>query len=123
MIHQLLYNGAGHVLHDVAVDHGGYDGDGYHVAALQDDVPDLLILDAHDVLAVNLQQVVVDQQSVPGSGGVHGYGGDLSFFELEANVSCRVLVEGESPLEGPIPDDHDDVVDGGLVLQNVMDFV
>ena len=91
MIHQLLYNGAGHVLHDVAVDHGGYDGDGYHVAALQDDVPDLLILDAHDVLAVHLQQVVVDQQPVPGGRGVHGYGHDLALLKLEPDVASGIL--------------------------------
>ena len=32
------------------------------------------------------------------------------------------LVQGEGPFEGPIPDSHHDVVDGGLA-EHVMDLV
>ena len=59
MIHQLLYHRAGHVLHDVAVDHGGDDGDGDDLAALLDDGPDLFVFNAHHVLTIDLQQVVI----------------------------------------------------------------
>ena len=127
MIHQLLDDGARHVLHDVTVDHSGDDGDGDDVAALLDDAPDLLVLDADHVLAVDLQQVVIDQQSVAGRRGVHSDRCDLPVLELESNVPGGVLqswmlyviqtkvvtdfVQGERPLEGPVPDHHDDVVD------------
>ena len=32
-------------------------------------------------------------------------------------------MQGEGPLKRSVSDDHHNVVDGGLVLQNVMDFV
>ena len=32
-------------------------------------------------------------------------------------------MQSQSPLEWPISDHHGDVVDGGLVLQDVMDFI
>ena len=63
------------------------------------------------------------QQSISGRGGIHTDGSDLSFLELEPNVSCRVLVQSQGPLEGPVSDHHVDVVNGGLVLQDVMDFI
>ena len=50
MVHQLLYHGAGHVLHDVTVHHSGDDGDGDDLSAMLDNGPDLFILDAHHVL-------------------------------------------------------------------------
>ena len=91
MVHQLLYHRAGHVLHDVTVDHGGDDGDGDDLAALLDDGPDFFIFDPHDVLPIHLQEVVVDEETIAGCGRIHGYGSDLSFLELESNVSSRVL--------------------------------
>lgn len=59
MIHQFLDNAARHVLHDEAVDSGGDDGDRDDVPALVNDVANLLVLDAHNILTVDLQQVVV----------------------------------------------------------------
>ena len=91
VVHQLLDDGAGHVLHDDAVDGGGDDGDGDHVSARLDDAPDLLVADADHVLAVHLQQVVVDQQPVPGGRGVHGYGHDLALLKLEPDVASGIL--------------------------------
>ena len=38
-------------------------------------------------------------------------------------MSCRVLVQSQGPLEGSVSDHHVDVVHGGLVLQDVMDFI
>ena len=70
VVHQLLDDGTGHVLHDVTVDYGGDDGDGDDVAALIDNVPNLFVFDADYVLAVDLEQVVVDQQPVTGCRGV-----------------------------------------------------
>ena len=32
-------------------------------------------------------------------------------------------MQSQGPLKWPISDHHDDVVDGGLVLQDVMDFI
>ena len=60
MVHQLLYHGAGHVLHDVAVHHSGDDGDGDDLASLLDDGPDLFVFNAHHVLPVHLEEVVID---------------------------------------------------------------
>ena len=60
MIHQLLDDRAGHVLHDVTVDHSGDDGDGDDLASLLDDGPDLFVFNAHHVLTIDLQQVVID---------------------------------------------------------------
>ena len=65
MIHQFLDDAARHVLHDETVDGGGDDGDGDDVPALINDGPDLLVLDPHHILTVDLQQVVVHQQSIP----------------------------------------------------------
>ena len=113
MVHQLLYHGAGHVLHDVTVHYSGDDGDGDDLSAMLDDGPDLFILDTHHILqgfkviidlnisedekklcylAVNLQEVVINQQTIPSRGGVHSYGIDLAFLELEPNMSGRVFV-------------------------------
>ena len=91
MVHQLLYHRAGHVLHDVTVDHGGDDGDGDDLAALLDDAADFFVFNPHYVLSVDLKEVVINQQTIAGSGGIHSYGGDLSFLELESNVASRVL--------------------------------
>ena len=60
MVHQLLYHGAGHVLHDVAVHHSGDDGDGDDLPSLIDDGPDLFIFNPHHVLSVHLQEVMID---------------------------------------------------------------
>ena len=91
VVHHLLDDGAGHVLHDDAVDGGGDDGDGDHVPARLDDAPDLLVANADHVLAVHLQQVVVDQQPVPGGRGVHGYGHDLALLKLKPDVASGIL--------------------------------
>ena len=91
MVHQLLYHRAGHVLHDVTVDHSGDDGDGDDLATLLDDGPDFFIFNPHDVLPIDLQEVVIDEKTVSGSRGIHSYGSDLSFLELESNMSSRVL--------------------------------
>ena len=55
MVHQLPDHGAGHVLHDVVVDVGGYDGHGDHFAPRVDDAPDVLVANANHILAVDLQ--------------------------------------------------------------------
>ena len=55
----------------------------------------------HD-LTTHLQKVVVDQQAVPGGGGVDGDGSDLALLELESQVSRRIFVKGQSPLEGAV---------------------
>ena len=91
MVHQLLYHRAGHVLHDVTVDHSGDDGDGDDLATLLDDGPDFFIFNPHDVLPIDLQEVVIDEETISGSRGIHSYGSDLSFLELESNVSSRIL--------------------------------
>ena len=131
MVHQLLDDRTGHVLHDVTVDYGGDDGDGDDVAALIDNAPNLFIFDTDYVLTVDLQQIVVDQQPVAGGRGIHGNGGDPPVLELESNVTGGILqrlvkhkiirskvlshfVKSKSPLEGSVSDDHDDIVDGSL---------
>ena len=64
MIHQLLNNRAGHVLHNVTVDVAGDDGDGDDVSALVNDATNLLVFDPHNILSINLQQIVVNQQTI-----------------------------------------------------------
>ena len=64
MVHQLLYHGAGHVLHDVAVHHSGDDGHSDDLAALLYDGPDLFVFNAHHVLTIDLQQVVIDLEII-----------------------------------------------------------
>ena len=66
---------------------------------------------------------MINQQTVPSRGGVHSYGSDLAFLELEPNMSGRVFVQSQGSLEGPVSDHHGDIVDRGLVLQDVMDFI
>ena len=48
-----------------------------------------------------LEQVVVDQEPVPGGGGVDCDGGDLPVLELKAQVAGRVLVQGQRALKRP----------------------
>jgi len=122
VIHQLLNNRTGHVLHDVAVDVAGDDGDRDNVPALVNDASNLLVFDTNNILSVNLQQIVVNQQSISSSRGVNGNGSNFSFFKLKSNVTSRALVQSQSSLKGSISDDHDNVVDIGF-LQDVMNFV
>ena len=91
MIHQLLNNGAGHVLHNVAVDVAGDDGDSDNVPALVNDASNLLVFDTNNILSVDLQQIVVNQQSISGCRGVNGNGSNFSFFKLKSNVTSRAL--------------------------------
>ena len=79
------------LLHDGVEDVGGDDGDGDDTPPLLDEAANLLVLDPHHVLAVDLQQLVVDEQPVPSGGGVHGDGGDPSVLELETDVTGGVL--------------------------------
>ena len=55
VVHQPLDHGAGHVLHDVAVDVTGDDGHGDHLAPRLNDAPDVLVADADNILTVNLK--------------------------------------------------------------------
>ena len=75
----------------MTVDVAGDDGDGDDVPALVDDAPNLLVFDSNNILPVDLQQIVINQQSISSCGGVHGNGSYPSFFKLESNVSCRIL--------------------------------
>ena len=42
---------------------------------------------------------------------------------LPKQIFFSFLVQSQGPLKWPISDHHGDIVDGGLVLQDVMDFV
>ena len=128
VIHQLLDDTAGHVLHDVLVDGAGDDGNSDDVSTLVDDLTNLLVFDPHHILTIDLQQVVIYQESIPGCRGVHCDGSNSSFFELKSDVSrgvltmkmnhsddisqCKIyLVKSQSSLEGSVSDHHVDVVD------------
>merc|ERR1712154_416531 len=58
-----------------------------------------------------LQEVVINQQTIPSRGGIHSYGIDLAFLELESNMSSRVFVQSQGSLEGSVSDHHGDIVD------------
>ena len=47
-----------------------------------------------------LKKVVLDQEAVPGGRGVDGDGRDLPLLELKAQLTGRVLVQCQRPLEG-----------------------
>ena len=66
VIHQLLDDTAGHVLHDVLVDGAGDDGNSDDVSTLVDDLTNLLVFDPHHILTIDLKQVVIYQESIPG---------------------------------------------------------
>ena len=66
------------LLHDGVVDVCWNDGDGDDVSALLDDHPDNLVLHPHHVLAVHLQQMVVDQQTIPGQREFYNIGSFLT---------------------------------------------
>ena len=107
VVHQPLDHGAGHVLHDVAVDVTGDDGHGDHLAPRLDDAPDVLVADADNILTVDLkhnscrnaflvhigylQKVVIYQKSISGCGGINGKRSYSSLFKLKSNVSGGVL--------------------------------
>lgn len=69
--------------------------------AICDDLSDLLVLESDHVLSVDFHQLVVDEQPVSGSRGVLHQPRDLSVLEVEANVTHRVLVEGQCALKWP----------------------
>lgn len=75
----------------MTVDVAGDDGDGDDVPALVDDATNLLVFDSNNILPVDLQQIVINQQSISSCWGVHSNGSDPSLFKLESNVTCRVL--------------------------------
>ena len=52
-----------------------------------------------------LKKVVVDQKSVSRGGRVDSDCGDFALLELESQVAGRILVEGQSPLEGAAKSD------------------
>ena len=93
MVHQLPDHGAGHVLHDVVVDVGGDDGHSDHLAPGLDDAPDVLVSDPNHILAIDLQQVVINQEPISGRRGVNCQGYYSAFFKLESNMPSGILKE------------------------------
>ena len=91
VVHQLPDHGAGHVLHDVVVDVGGDDGHSDHLAPGLNDAPDVLVSDPNHILAIDLQQVVINQEPISGRRGVNCQGYYSAFFELESNMSSGIL--------------------------------
>ena len=93
VVHQLSNHRAGHVLHDVVVNVGGDDSHCDDLAPGLDNAPDVLIADANHVLSVDFKKVVIDQETIPCSGGVNCQGYNPALFKLESNVPCGILKE------------------------------
>ena len=115
-----------HLLLDhVFVQHGGYHSDGDDSTAGLDDVLNGLVGHSHHVLSIHLQsstqtycgvllyfpescdflyldQVMVDEESISGGGRPDNDGLDFRLLELKADVTGRVLVEGQRSLEWPV---------------------
>lgn len=61
----------------------------------------LLIFHAHNVDSVYFQQLMVSQQTVPSCRWVLHQTNYVSIFELESNMTKRVLVQSNSSLKRP----------------------
>lgn len=56
------------LLHHVVIDEWRHEGDGEGVWALSEDFSNVLVLQANDILAIDLSQVVVYQDTIPMGG-------------------------------------------------------
>ena len=106
------------------VKHGGYHSDGDDSTAGLDDVLNGLVGHSHHVLSIHLHkvndivvwcyftslslvvfylnQVMVDEESISGGGRPDNDGLDFRLLELKADVTGRVLVQGQRSLEWPV---------------------
>ena len=64
----------------------GNDGNSDDVAALIDDVPDVLILHTDNILTIDLKEIMVHQETIPCSRGVNSNGGDFALLKLKPNM-------------------------------------
>ena len=71
MIHKLLDYRTGHVLHDSVVDVTGDDGDSDNVSTVVNNVSNLFVFYSHNILSIDLQQVVVNKQTISCCRGIN----------------------------------------------------
>jgi hypothetical protein len=106
----------------VIVDEARNHRDRDHLPRLFDYLAYLLVLQPYHVLSFHFEQLVVGQDAVPGGRRVLDDGDDFAVFELEPDAPDAVLVQSYRPLEGPVPHDHADPVDGALA-EHVVDLL
>ena len=71
-------------------------------------VCDLRVLQSNDVLSLDLTDVMFREKTVSSCRTVFHYGCDFSIFKNKANVSSTVLMHGNCPFKGPVPNGHGD---------------
>merc|ERR1712187_940984 len=70
VIHESLDLLKANVLDEVVVHERRHNREGHGAGRLADDLQDFRVLQAHDILPVNLDEVVADEEAVPCCGGV-----------------------------------------------------
>ena len=69
--------------------------DGYcdNISSFLDDGPNVLVFQTDHIQSINLQQVVVNQKTIPSNRGVNRNSHNLTISDLKPNQSNRILKE------------------------------
>ena len=66
MIHSILHQPLAHSIEDLPEDSGLHDGEGDHLPSLLDGLPDLPVRQPHHAGPVDLNDLLVSEETVPG---------------------------------------------------------
>ena len=67
MIHSILHKPLAHSVEDLPEDTGLHDGEGDHLPSLLDGLPDLPVRQSHHAGAIDLNDLLVSEETVPGN--------------------------------------------------------
>ena len=113
MVHSILDEPLTHAVDDLPEDAGLHDGEGDDVSPHLHTLPDLSVGEPHHTDPVDLNNLLVCQETVPGGGAADSNGSHRPGLHLDPQPPRPVLVEQETPGQGSVPHAQHDVVDRG----------
>ena len=99
---------------NVFKDKSRHDCNSNYISSCGQYVCDLRVLQSDDVLSIDLTDVMFREKTVSSCRTVFHNGCDFSIFKNKANVSSTVLMHGNCPFKGPVPDGHGDLLSESL---------
>ena len=69
------------------------------LSSLVNNLGNFPIFQAHHILSIDFQEIMVDEETIARSWRVHNDSGDLTDFELKTNMTGGILVERQSSLK------------------------
>lgn len=110
VIHQAFHNAWCHPFNNMFKDKSRHDCNGNHSPSCWQYVCNLRVLQANDVLPVDLTDVMIGEEAISGSRTIFHYGCDFSTFKDKANMPAAVLMHSDGPLKGPVTNGHGDLL-------------